>query len=542
MPFPFQKHSLKQLSRVVLTSLVITGMVAAARQFGAFESMELGAYDQFIRLKPAEATDDRILVVGISEEDIQSRQEFPIEDGTLAEALSKLEEHNPRAIGIDIARDVPQGPAAGRERLIRILEGSDRIVSACVLSSTRDPGVPPAPGTSPDLVGYADLPQDIGGETRRVSLLSIPAPPPVTVGETHACNDARAENILPSLSLLLSELYLEAEGIPLEASDLGDIRFGKAVLVPLFERSGGYASTGAGDYQVMLNYRAAQGAVQTVSLSQVLSEAVDPSLITDRVVLIGYTSQISNDFFFTPYEEVTEGFREMAGVVVHAQAVSQLLSAALDGRPLIESWPEAGEIAWIWLCALVGGSLAFYNRRLIVFVLGCFGLIAAYGGICFVIFWQGLWLPLVPSILAFALTAMGVGAIERAQQGGYAQAIYEQLRDQLGGTPTAQSVQTAGYLEDLVRRAKSVRQRRDGEALFHSAAVTAVAEDPDQVQFESPEMQTLYERIKTKAKDDWERQRAVVEADQSQRQLIAQTARIKALIAKSRTIRGEEVD
>ncbi|MBE9062420.1 CHASE2 domain-containing protein [cf. Phormidesmis sp. LEGE 11477] len=539
MPFSlFRERSLKQFGRsVLLTSLVLTGLVAVSRELGLLESMELSAYDQFVRMQPADPIDQRILVVGISEDDFQARQEYPIEDGTLADLLVKLKSYNPRAIGLDIARDIPQGSETGRSRLINLLQESDRIVSACLLSSAQDSGVPPIPGADPELVGFADLPQDFDGRIRRSILISSPGETTEPIQVSHLCNDVDASDGLLSLSFLLSLIYLEQENVAIDETQQGYFIFEDTVLTPLFERSGGYARTGASDYQTMLDYRSARQAVRQVSLGDVLNDTVDPTWIRDRVVLIGNTSQISNDFFLTPYEDASKDFREMAGVVIHAQIVSQLISAALDNRPLIHSWPEVLEISWIFVGAVVGGSLAFYNRRLVIFVFGCVGLIFAYWGVCFVLFFsQGLWLPFVPSAIAFVLSAIGVGILDRAHEGGYAQAIYQQLREQKG-TSTASSARSQGYLEDLVHRARLIRQQREGEALWHSEATLDIETDPNSVRFESPEMQDLYERIKAKAQRDWEEAHAAEKKEQAQRKAWVQQQRIQALLGRARMVR-----
>jgi len=540
----FQKRSFKQFgSTVLLTSLVISGLIAILRQVGVFEGMELTAYDRYMRLKPAAPTDERVLVVGVTESDIQELQEYPVEDGTLAKALEKLEANNPRAIGLDIARDIPQGPPAGRERLTTVLGNSDRIAAGCRLSDTREPGIAPPPGADLDLVGFVDFPQDIDGKIRRSILISAPEISTTAVVNTHLCNDVEADEEILSLGLTVALMYLEQEDIGFGQNNWGDLTVGDTVIPSVTQRSGGYAQREVEDYQSMVNYRAANNAVRQVSLTAVLNDEVDPSWIEDSAVLIGYTAEIANDVFLTPYKATTDDLREMPGVVVHAQSTSQILSATLDGRPLIYSWPEVIEILLIGTCAVAGGSLVLYNRRLIIFVVGCGGLIAAYWGICFLFFMQGLWLPLVPSIIAFITTAASVAVIDRAHQGGYARAIYEQLRSQLGNNdPTEiqainQQKQQHNYLEDLVHRAKMVRQRRKGEALWESDAIAHLNDNPDDLHFESPEMQTLYNTIKTKAQQDWEDERATVEAQQAQTQQQQQAQRIQALIGKAQSVR-----
>ncbi|MBT9316666.1 CHASE2 domain-containing protein [Leptothoe spongobia] len=534
---PRQHQTWKQfLGTALLTSLVVTAGMAISRQFGWLESSELGLYDQFIQMRTAAGQDDRILVVGIDENDIQSRQEYPIEDGTLADALQILDAYNPRAIGVDIGRDVPQGPPEGRERMIDIISNSDRIATACVLSSLDEPGVSAAPGTDPDLIGFADFPIDPDNVVRRSILISAPGEFSLDLGEPHLCNDTDPENEVLSLSLLLSLIYLEGENIFPEQTLWGDLRLGDTVFIPLFEQTGGYASTGATDYQLMLNYRAPSDAVRQVTLTDVLEETVDPAWIEDRIVLIGYTSSIAKDVFSTPYSATTASSRSMPGVVIHAQATSQILGAVLDNRPLIQSWPELAEIAWLWAWAFLGSVVALLHRRLSLFVLLVIGLLVTVWSLCFGLFTLGLWLPLVPTIGSLGLAAVGTRLVDQANQSGYSQAIYEQIKDQLQGTATAGP--NVDYLEALVRRARAIRQRRTGEELWDDEALVEVSSDPMHASFDSPEMQTVYEQIKARAYEDWESERTELEADQTQQKIARQEKRIQALIHKAKTARN----
>ncbi|MEM7794741.1 MAG: CHASE2 domain-containing protein [Cyanobacteria bacterium P01_C01_bin.118] len=537
---PRQHQTWKQfLGTALLTSLVVTTGVTIARQLGWLESSELGSYDQFIQMRTSASRDDRILVVGIDENDIQSRQEYPLKDGTLADALEILDSYNPRAIGVDIGRDVPQGPPEGRKKMIDILSNSDKIVSACVLSSLDEPGVAAAPGTDPDLIGFADFPIDPDNVVRRSILISAPGEFSLELGETHLCNDTDPDNEVLSLSLLLSLIYLESENIFPEQTVWGDLRLGNTVFTPLFEKTGGYASTGATDYQLMLNYRAPSDAVHQVTLTDVLEETVDPALVKDRIVLIGYTSSIAKDIFSTPYSTTTASSRSMPGVTIHAQATSQILAAVLDNRPLIHSWPELAEIAWLWLWALLGSLVALRSRRLSLFVLLVLGLLGAVWGLCFGLFIQGLWLPLVPTLGGLGLAAIGTRLLNQANQSGYAQAIYEQLKDQLRGTPAVGP--NVDYLEALVRRARAIRQQRTGADLWDETALDEVSSDPIHASFDSPEMQAIYEQIKARAYEDWESERTELEATQQQQKIYRQEKRIQALIDKAKTTRNGDM-
>ena len=310
---------------------------------------------------------------------------------------------------------------------------------------------------------------------------------------------------------------------------------GNTTFTPLFEQTGGYASTGATDYQLMLNYRAATNAVRQVSLADVLANRVDPSWIDDRVVLIGYTSSITKDVASTPYTTTTSAFRNMPGVSIHAQATSQLLSAVLDNRPLIQSWPEIVEIAWIGLWTLLGSGIALYCRRLSLFLLLIGVLLGIYWGLCFGLFLQGLWLPLVPTVISILLAAIGTRLLDQANHSGYAQAIYEQIQKQILRCESSDSPTEKDALESLVYRARAVRQSRTGKQILDEIDGSSHVA---RMMFDSPEIQTLYDQIRNQAQLDWESERIKREFNKGQQKIVLQEKRIQALINKAQKTRN----
>lgn len=406
---------------VILSSAVVVGLLLVTRQLGAIEGLELQAYDSMLRSRPDQGTDNRLLVVGITEEDIKKLKEYPISDGTLAQALKKIEEYQPLAIGIDILRDVPQGK--GRESLIELMKQSDKMIAACKLSSAKDSGNPAAPGVPQDRIGFADLPRDSDVSIRRNILLSTPTPPINSQEKPHFCNYPDPENQVPSLSFLLSMIYLETKEIKPEQTADGNVKLGQTVFNRLGEKAGGYQKTGATDYQVLLNYRSPQNPVKQVTITELLEGKIDPTLIKDRLVLIGYTAASTKDDFITPYSAGLAESQKMPGVLIHAQSVSQILSAVLDNRPLIKYWPLWGEIVWILGWSLVGGTLAWSIRRPWLFALAGGGAIAVLVGTSYGLFLLAVWVPLVPPILAIVGTTLGVVLVDR-----YSQVIYEGVK------------------------------------------------------------------------------------------------------------------
>lgn len=515
-------------SSVLLTSWVVTAGLIGVRALGVLQDSELTAYDRFLRWQSDEGPDDRLLVVGINEKDIQSRREDPIEDGTVADVLDALLEHEPRAIGIDIGRDIPQGDPEGRQRLLDIVQNDPNIILACLMSSPNFPGVPPPEGVSPDQVGFADLPIDPKGTVRRGLLFSVPDEPPLMPAGQHVCNDSEPEFDLPSFSLLLSLVYLEGEGIEVGATESLDLVFGDRVIPSLPPRFGGYAGLELPPYQVMIHYRSPKDAVDVVGLSEVLNREVPPEMIRDRVVLIGYTSLVAKDLFITPYLAAQEYVREMPGVVVHAQIVSQILAATLDGRPLIWGLPTVVEWLLIWGWGLGGAWVAYRIRRVSLFWLTLGLLSAGTWGLAYGAFLQGAWLPVVPTSLNLVLCGVAAGMVKQASRQGYTQALYELMKGQLQQETTAEEDQN-DYLSALVQRAKTIRT---GEP--------STSPGKPILDLNHPEMQAVLAEVRAQAAADLARQQAVEPEPQtaSHRSQRQQQKRLEALLARSRRIRS----
>ncbi|MBD2493969.1 CHASE2 domain-containing protein [Nostoc sp. FACHB-280] len=448
---------------VVVTSVAIAGLILGLRELGSLQGMELAAFDWLMRSRPDEGVDNRFLIVGVDDNDIQTRKEYPIEDGTMAQLLTKLAEHEPRVIGIDILRDVKQGAATGRADLMQILADNENIAAVCVLSKADSPGIAAAPGIPEDRVGVADFPVDAGGTVRQGMIISVPKASKLPKPSEHICNIADPENQLPSLSFQMVVRYLDAQGIEPEPTKSGELKFGSTVLKRLTPKSGGYHNIDTSDYQILLNYRSAKNAVKQVSLSDVLADKVDPALIKDKIVMIGYTAQIVKDTFYTPYSAGAADSQKMPGVVVHAQNASQILSAVLDKRPLFWYWNEWEEGLWIFAWSLVGGFLAWQIRKPWLLILGGGVAIAVLLGSTYIIFIQAGWIPLVPPVLGLLGSSVAVVLIDR-----YAATIVKTVKgflkinidiDENKKNQEVAAITESDYFLELQQKAKDLRGR-----------------------------------------------------------------------------------
>ncbi|MDQ2100835.1 MAG: CHASE2 domain-containing protein [Tychonema bourrellyi B0820] len=421
------KPSVAFARSVLIATAAVTLSLMGARQLGILESVELNAYDQMVRLRPDESPDSRLLIVGITESDIQRLKQWPISDRKIAEILQKLEKLQPRVIGLDVLRDVPLGE--GREELTKVLSRSDRTIGVCLVTdgSADSPGSPPPPGIPKDRIGFADFGVDQGGVVRRALLFM--KPPTIEgnlVAEKHLCNDN--SQVLFSFNLQLALRYLKPEKIyPKLASDKS-LWLGKTQFKQLSANDGGYKNVDVRGYQILINYRARKKVANQVKLMDILEGKIDPNLVKDKIVMIGYTSETVKDFFYTPYSAGKNENQFMPGIVTHAQVVSQILSGVLDNRPLFWFWPKWVEILWISGWSIVGGTLAWrmtHPTRLTLTFLAMLGVCFI---ICFGIFLLGGWVPVAAPALALIATGGSIVSADRFNKSGYGKVISAQIK------------------------------------------------------------------------------------------------------------------
>ena len=380
-----------------LAGLMVAGLLGL-RQLGWLQPLELAAFDRMVQHSPNPGPDPRLVVVGITEADIQAQKRFPVSDRTVAQLLKLVKSYQPKAIGLDLLRDLPQEP--GNRELLTELNAANVVAITNLGNADGSPTItPPPPKVPSDRIGFNDLVLDPDGVVRRNLLF------------------ADSQNAtLYSFSLRLAMQYLVTQGItPVsDAKDPNLIQLGKAKLHPLENHSGGYQTIDARGYQLLLHYRGRTIARQ-VSLTEVLSGKTQPEWFKDKIVLIGTTAPNVKDVFFTPYSATEPETAKLAGVLVHAQMLSQLLDAATGTRSLFSFWAEWVEIGWIVAWGTIGAGLAGWVQRPLLLGLGSVALLSLLLGTGFCLFLWQVWVPLVAPALA-ATAAGGVILAQRAYQ------------------------------------------------------------------------------------------------------------------------------
>lgn len=328
-------------------------MLLVAWHLAWFQAWELSAYDRVLRSRPALPADPRILIVGVTEQDIQDLQ-WPLPDAAIAQAIEALLAQGASVVGVDLYRDhpVPPGSAA-----LQLVFQDPRVIAIQEISSRGGQGIPAPPGIPAERVGMSDLVTDPDGVLRRALLYLLTA-------------DGQLAETLP---LRLARYYLRPDRIEVQATadDPNAFTFGAARFAPLPPRGGGYADIDSGGFQVMLNYRPGNRPADQVSLGQLLAGQVPAEQLRGKAVLLGTVARSLRDFHLTPYSDRKQEVQFFAGVDVHAHLLSFLLSAAThDAKPpafgypgVIRTAPAAVDVGWLLGWMLVAALLAWRIRQ-----------------------------------------------------------------------------------------------------------------------------------------------------------------------------------
>lgn len=389
---------LKGYSATIALGLIAAGAVLGLRGLGLLQLLELRTLDAMMALRPEEPKDTRVVVIGVSEADLNWLRSPILTDDALAALLAAVKQQRPRVIGLDFYRNFPVEP--GNQRLRELFQSTPNLIGIeKVITDQLDDTQAALPGndllTAADRVAASDVIVDGDGVVRRAFLFP----------------SAQGPRVLESLGFRLALDYLAQDGLVPDLT-AANLKIGSAEFPPVQSGTGGYVRVNDRGYQILLNPRA-MPTMTLVSLRSVLTGNIDPDLMRDRVVLIGSTALSSADVFYSSHSNAKRrATRITFGIELHGELTSQLISNVLDDRPILWSLSEELETGLILLLAALGlvlqGAAAPEWQRLLRLVgVSGGGLILCYGGL----WWWGLWLPLVPLVLslwsASMLAAMG---------------------------------------------------------------------------------------------------------------------------------------
>ncbi len=393
-------HRLRSpLAAGLLISTLVFLAILGLRSTGSLESLELAAYDWYMRLRPGDhAADPRIVLVTITESDIRNQGRWPLTDDTLAQLLRILTRYRPRVIGLDIYRDISVPP--GREELDAVFTRNRHIITVMKFGETVSAGIPPPPVLKEsDQIGFNDILVDRDGIVRR-GLLFL--------------DDE--QGIAYSFALRVALRYLEVEGITPQpdVSNPQYLRLGRTTLRPFEPNDGAYVGADARGYQFLLDFKG--GSFPSFSLTSLLSGDVAPETTKERIVLIGVTAESVPDIFHTPYSPGPQAGQRMTGIALHGHIVSQLLRSGLEGSSPVASASERQEVFWILLWCMMGGVLSLWVRSPLRFSLVGIGGLLILGFAGYFALVSGWWIPVVSPGMAWFVSAAVVTAYMSNQE------------------------------------------------------------------------------------------------------------------------------
>jgi diguanylate cyclase (GGDEF)-like protein/PAS domain S-box-containing protein len=390
--------------RELVTAFSVAVCVLVLRSFGLLQSLEWGALDQFFQLRPSGACDERITIVAIDEASLREIDNWPIPDGKLARLLQQLTVYQPRAIGLDIYRDLPVEP--GHQDLVSTYNTIPNLIGIELLSSKANARVlPPNELRQHNRVGFNNLVTDADGKIRR-SLLYW-----------HVNNQAHE-----SFALKLALLYLKSYNItPKKAKSNPEyLELGEAVFERFQPNDGGYIGADNRGYQILSNFPKPECknacvdecGFRKVSMSNVLANRVQKSWFKDKIVLIGYTAPSIQDFVLTPYSSGLIGpAKSIAGIELQAYFISELISAALGEGTLLKVWSNPVEWLWIFTWAYVGTAPVWRlqsSSRSLLGIISIIIFVFVLTTSAYLAFLFGWWIPIVPPFLTLNGSAVAI--------------------------------------------------------------------------------------------------------------------------------------
>lgn len=367
----------------IVPEVLLVAIICLARLSGSLQFLELFLFDRFLQWRPSEPIDERITIIGIDEEDIREIGAHPIPDRDLAELLNQLNEYQPRAIGLDIARNLPVEP--GYQELEKTFREIPNLIG---VESVLNEAISPPPALPPEQIGFVDALTDSDGKYRR-SLLATFRP--------------GSDELAFSFSFLLAEEYLKTDEFSLTEnlleSDFENI--GDTPIPQLVTNTGSYADINDFGLQILLNFRNTRGKerFRTLSFRDIKNGNFDPDWIRDRIIIIGMTAASTPDYVDTVAIADLQLPGKIRGVEFIAHQTSQIISAVLNERPLLKSWSEMGEFLWIlvWMGLTIFISLSI--RSPLQRVAGISISMVIFLGFSYCLLLLGFWIPVVPILL-----------------------------------------------------------------------------------------------------------------------------------------------
>ena len=297
---PKPKASIKQ--RLIIgfaSSLLVTGVIIAARTMGLLQGFELNVFDRMMQSRSIEKQDEYITVVAVTEQDVdkelkESKQSSQsLSNKSLDKLLAKLEGYHPSVIGLDNYFNLDHRIDPKYKKLNEYLEKGE-LYTVCLREGKERAELAPTNALAKS-ISFSDIALDDDGISRRQLLGMRKA----SSGKYNS-DDCKAEQ---SLSYLLANNFLDNDLLQQRnqlklgsEAEYSFLKAGEISIDLISNRMGAYQNFNDkefSEYQIVLNYRSSTSSKQafnTISLHDLLEEKDNEklkALINNKIILIG---------------------------------------------------------------------------------------------------------------------------------------------------------------------------------------------------------------------------------------------------------------
>jgi adenylate cyclase len=192
------------------------------------------------------------------------------------------------------------------------------------------------------------------------------------------------------------------------------LRLGEVTIPPFESNDGAYVGADAGGYQFLLNFRGGREPFRKISLTDLHNPDIADTVLGDSIVILGVTAESVKDGFITPFSQASDYV--MPGIALHGHIVAQLLRMARSGEQPLRVVADRWEYLLVTAWGILGALVAVYVPVLWQFVLVIVAGLGAIVWIAYMALLQGWWLPQVPPMLAWILSAGIAMVFLRAQE------------------------------------------------------------------------------------------------------------------------------
>ncbi len=392
--------------------VAIISIIIVLRLLGAFQFLELLTLDDFQQVHLRESPDSRVALVGIDESYFSKGDSASLEYSDLTALLNKILSGNPAVVGVDLVEDDLNG--IGKDLLLNLFTEDERLIA---VEKIWTPTIAPIEGLSDKVLeertGFNDISLDSDDHVRRMFLGWTPTGRP----------------FVKSFALMLAEKYLKSiRGTEIENGirDPYAMRFGNVEIPRLSPFSGGYRNESSiYGIQTLVNFRTGFNLLrqrkrpfEIILASELIQNELDKESINEKIVIIGTLSPSNVSTFSSVIpSSLTYNEKLATGLELQAHAVSQITSAVIDQRPLIRPLYLPLEYALIVAFGFIGIRIKRRHKSTLRSLLYLSAVSLLFTSISYLSFCLvGLWLPIVPVLLALAINGLTYIAVAQSDQ------------------------------------------------------------------------------------------------------------------------------